>query len=348
MASSSQPEDAAQAAAARRMIEEFVSLRVAHWKTKQRRITNQEVAAQIAALCWDYYSLAENGLGCLLPDREGGYVYVPYDDSREDLPPDILRCAKSLDRWEKDPANSSFILRMDRILEEEVDDKCFWEFLDGGDASGVDFQGKINILAKYRLIKGGVDVSPSHPLNPQFKFAVTLITEFGCAKMQWRYVNWGCSEKEIERCLDATPRTQYRLETVRTRQIRELENIEYPEDAANEAKYLIRELSSQRTVEYEAEWFYFLTGKLDEAPIRLERNHEWKTLKTPNDVKLMKRSSREQGKWPIIARPWEMRHHDLCFAIFKLQQRQLLHAEKVEKAALHVKDKTGEPYFTGG
>jgi hypothetical protein len=49
-----------------------------------------------------------------------------------------------------------------------------------------------------------------------------------------------------------------------------------------------------------------------------------------------------------MKQPWEMRNHDICFASFRLQQRQLLHARQVEKAALMVKDKNGQPYFTGG
>ncbi|KAK3302194.1 uncharacterized protein B0T15DRAFT_505249 [Chaetomium strumarium] len=353
MASASRlDEDTAQAALARQMIEEFISLRIAHWKTKQRRITDREVAAQIAALCWDYDSLPDQGPGCLLPDRQGGYVYVPYDGRREGLPPDILRRALSLDHWEKNPANCPVILQMDKLLEKEVDEKCFWEFLDGGNASGVDFHGKIKILAKYRLMKGGVDgvdVSPSHPRIPQFKFAVTHVTEFGRVKMQWCRLNWGCSEKEIQRCLDAAPKPQYRLDTIRDRLLRELGRIQQPEDAVREAKDLVEELKSDNVVvEYEAEWSYFLTGNLDEATARLEKKREWKALKTPDDVKLMKCSSNEQGRWPIMARPWEMRNHDICFAIFKLQQRQLLHAQQVEKAALNVKDKNGQPYFTGG
>jgi hypothetical protein len=163
------------------------------------------------------------------------------------------------------------------------------------------------MLAKYQLMNGGlhgVDVSPSHPLIPQFKFAITLITEFGCAKMQWRYFDWGCSDKEIQCCLDAAPKTPYRLETVHGRLIRELESIQQPEDAVKEAKDLIQELKSENDVEYEAEWSYFLVNPFDEATTRLARKkkREWKALKTPNDVKLMQRSSREQGKWPILAR----------------------------------------------
>jgi hypothetical protein len=139
-------EDAAQVALAKQMIEAFVSLRIAHWKAKKRIITDGEVAAQIAALGWDYDSLPEQGPGCLLHDREaeGEYVYVPYDDRREGLPPDILQRAIVLDHWERHAANSAVILQMDRLLEKEVDDKCFWEFLDGGDASGVDFHGKVS------------------------------------------------------------------------------------------------------------------------------------------------------------------------------------------------------------
>jgi hypothetical protein len=51
---------------------------------------------------------------------------------------------EKLGRWIKDRKNRPTIFQMDTLLEKYVDEMCFWEFLDGGDASRVDFHGKVS------------------------------------------------------------------------------------------------------------------------------------------------------------------------------------------------------------
>lgn len=110
---------------------------------KQRKMPNRELAAQIVAMCWDHDFLPQAGPGCLMSGCNGGYVYVPYDESREGLPLDFQNRINELERWFKNPANGSVLRKMDKILEKEVNEKCFWEFLDGGNASRIDFHGKV-------------------------------------------------------------------------------------------------------------------------------------------------------------------------------------------------------------
>jgi hypothetical protein len=123
-------------------MEEFISQKVSRWWTKQEKVADKELGAQIVAMSWDYASLPPKGPGCLLPDHKGGYVYVPYDDSREGLPPELEERAAKLDNWFKNPANTPTLRRMDKVLENEVNEKCWWEFLDGGSAARLDFHGK--------------------------------------------------------------------------------------------------------------------------------------------------------------------------------------------------------------
>ena len=123
-------------------MEEFISQKVSRWRAKEEKVPDRNLAAQIIAMCWDYGSLPRKGPGCLLPDHKGGYVYVPYDDSRDGLAPELEERMEKLERWLRDPTNTPALRLMDKILEKEVNEKCFWEFLDGGNASRIDFHGK--------------------------------------------------------------------------------------------------------------------------------------------------------------------------------------------------------------
>jgi hypothetical protein len=157
------------------------------------------------------------------------------------------------------------------------------------------------MLAKYRLMKQGVDVSPDDPLNPQFKFAVTDITEFGHAKMEWRNLNWNCAETEVVKCLEAFSRPLFGPESVLARQLADLATIHHPEDAAKEAQDLASELQARGSVAHEPDWLYFLCNTGDAMVPLAERT--WTPLRRqPNDFKMMKRLSREQGRWAIIIR----------------------------------------------
>ena len=136
-----------------RIIEEFVSQRLLCWMAKKERVPDRSVPAKIVAMCWDFGSLPERGPGCLVANRKGGYVYVPYDDSKEGITPELEARVEKLARWCR--ANHSAVVRMDKMLEKEVAEKCWWEFLDGGNASCVDFHGKASVLCPLRLGDGG-------------------------------------------------------------------------------------------------------------------------------------------------------------------------------------------------
>jgi hypothetical protein len=125
------------------LIQEFISLRIDRWRSKEKEVPDQELAAQLFAMSWDYDSLPPEGPGCLMSGGRTGYLYVPYDDSREGLPPEIEARINMADRWLGNPANAPVLREMDKIMKRQVDDCCFLEFLEGGNASRVDFLGKV-------------------------------------------------------------------------------------------------------------------------------------------------------------------------------------------------------------
>ncbi|KAK4106466.1 hypothetical protein N658DRAFT_502927 [Parathielavia hyrcaniae] len=337
------------------IMEEFVSQRVKRWKARQENVPDRELAAVIGAMCWDNDFLPRRGPGCLLPDGRGGHAYVPYDERREGLPADLQQRIDILNRWVRNPENAPALRKLDKLLEKEVNEKCFWEFLDGGSAERVDFHGKaettdkqIKMLAKYRLMEGGFDVSPHDKRHPHFKFGVSDVNEFGNISMNWRYLNWDCTEGEVLRCLNDYSRSSFSPENVLGRLLRDLDTIHHPEDAVMEAEKLGNELQAPKPVQNEPEWSYFLCG-LDDATIPIE-DITWTSLRlSPNDFKVMKRMSREQSRWPIIFRRSQLRHYQLCFRVHQLQLRQLQYCQEVEKdAALKALDQSGKPYLEGG
>ncbi|KAK4149212.1 hypothetical protein C8A00DRAFT_19071 [Chaetomidium leptoderma] len=288
------------------IMDEFISQRVKRWKAKQVNVPNRELAARIAAMCWDYDSLPGLGPGCLLPDHKGDYVYIPYDDSRDDLPPDPEDRMAMADHWFTNPANTKLLQQADKMLEKQVNDKCFWEFLDGGSAARLDFHGK------------------------------------------WRTLPWSCAENAVVRCLEAFSRPLFTPESTLATHLKRLEIIHGPEDAAKEAQDLANELNSQRPLKDDPEWFYFLCG-VNDATVPMEER-DWQPLRRmPNDFKIMKRNSREVGKWPIIVRSRLLRHYKLCLRVHNLQKRQLEHGKEMGKAAvLGIGGDTGKPYFNEG
>jgi hypothetical protein len=154
-------------------------------------------------------------------------------------------------------------------------------------------------------------VVPSKPLHAQFGFVIGVVTESGRIKKEWRCLDWGCTENEVARALDAFPRDQYPLQRVADRQVRVLESIHGPE--AKEAQDLIQKLRSQEPIKDGSEWSYFLCDA-DKDKICCEA-HQWITLRQPNDVKLMKRLAMERSTWPTIVRVSPLplpRRHLLC------------------------------------
>ncbi len=128
-------------------MEELIEHRISRWWTKQEKVPDARLAAEIVAMCWDFDSLPQRGPGCLLPDHKGGHIYVPYDDSKEGLSPELIAQSEKLDKWIKTPANAPILREMDEVLEKMVDEKCWWEFLgERSNASRVDFHGKASVL----------------------------------------------------------------------------------------------------------------------------------------------------------------------------------------------------------
>ena len=137
-------DDGARELTLRQIMEEMIAQKLRCWRAKQEKITdNNRIAEQIIAMCWggNDRNLTQTP-GCLLQDPQGGYVFVPYDESGDNQSPELKTSTEMLNKALKDKANAGLVRKMDKALEKEVNDKCFWEFIDGGDAARVDFHGK--------------------------------------------------------------------------------------------------------------------------------------------------------------------------------------------------------------
>jgi hypothetical protein len=166
------------------------------------------------------------------------------------------------------------------------------------------------MLAKNRLTQNGlvgVDVSPDNPRNPDFRFAATDINEFGNVRMKWHTFSWNCPEGDIVLALEAYSRPSYTPASVLDTQLKYLEAIHHPENAAKEAEDLAAKLKASQAPKNEPQWLYFLCAQ-DEADVLLEERDWAQMRKQPNDIKMMKRMSREQGKWPVIIRVGSVSH----------------------------------------
>jgi hypothetical protein len=160
------------------------------------------------------------------------------------------------------------------------------------------------MLAKNRLTQNGlvgVDISPNNPLNPDFRFGATDINEFGKVRMKWHSFPWSCPEGDIVLALEAYSRPSYTPASVLDTQLKYLEAIHHPGNAAKEAEDLAAKLKASQAPKNEPQWLYFLCAQ-DEADVLLEERDWAQMRKQPNDIKMMKRMSREQGKWPVIIR----------------------------------------------
>ncbi|KAL2024424.1 hypothetical protein VTK56DRAFT_8235 [Thermocarpiscus australiensis] len=302
---------------------EFVFQRVKRWRTKQKKIRSNQLGLELGEIN------SEEQPGCLLSGNNGGYVYVPYDDDRKDLPPNLRDRILQLERWASNPANSVIMRQVDKLLEDEVSDKCWFEFLDGGDASQVDFHGKVKMLAKYYLMKIGPYLSPEEQPSPQLQFLISDITEFGHVDMKWFNLSWTCTEEEVVERLEGYSCPSYRPETVVPRQLKELECIHHPEGAFNQAQAMIQELLAQRPVENEPSWSYFLC---DNTGHRHIEEQQWIPLGGPKEFRTMKQEARRRGMRPVLIRPWQRRHYTLCKQIQQLQQYQFLYCQQLDRS----------------
>ncbi len=161
---------------------------------------------------------------------------------------------------------------------------------------------QIRMLARNRLVEEfqGVDVFPKDPAIPQFRFAVSDVTEYGNVKMKWRVLNWDCTADAILHTVEAFSRPSYTPEKALAKYLRDLELIHHPEAAAKEAQDLANELKSQQPDQNESTWSFYLCNR-SEVAIPFE-DRTWTPLRKTNDIKLMKRLSREQSRYAIIIR----------------------------------------------
>ncbi|GAB1320461.1 hypothetical protein MFIFM68171_10671 [Madurella fahalii] len=296
----------------------------------------------MGSMCYSWETRRGGQLGCILPDREGGHAFIPYDDDKKGLPGDLLKLTWKLESWAANSLSRPFMLQVDKLLEDEVRDKCL-PYLKNADPSRLDFLEKVRILAKYRLMQESFDALRSNdPRKLAFRFIISEVTEYGHVNMKWDYMDWKCNEEAIAGRLNGSSPPQHDTEALLPRQIRELKRINDPEDGKSEARAMIKELESPKAVENEALWSYFIyDGK--KGSRRMEDQH-WTPLSRASDFSKMKRLARERGQFPVFMRTWHLRFYNVCSRIRQLQERQLQYHNQLYKAAIKA-DPIAKAYF---
>lgn len=159
------------------------------------------------------------------------------------------------------------------------------------------------MLARYRLMEEAtaVDVSSYNPHRPQFRMIMVDITEFGQVKMEWRYLDWHCTEVKFVEALEVFSNPKFCHEAVLGRLLRHLDTIHHPEDLAQKAQSLVEKFKSKGPLKNGPEWKYLLCDDSDLAtPLE---GREWNLLNlSPNVIKMVKRESRETSKSAVIIR----------------------------------------------
>lgn len=123
--------------------DEFVSQQVKRWKAKLERLPRSELPAMVGPMCYSWEGRRGGQLGCTLPDREGGHVFIPYNDDKKGLPADLLQRTWKLESWATNPLSRPFMLQVNKLLQDEVREKCL-PYLKDADPSRLNFVGRVN------------------------------------------------------------------------------------------------------------------------------------------------------------------------------------------------------------
>ncbi|KAK3379481.1 hypothetical protein B0T24DRAFT_717045 [Lasiosphaeria ovina] len=314
-------------AAARQIKEEFVKLRMDSWKSNQIPIENTDQAANIAALGLDSSLVATPGNGCLVPVIGGWRVFVPFDDDAAAAAG--VSVAREFDGrfsemhcWAENLANGATLKEVEGLLDAEIEDKCFWEFLDGGDASRLSFYDKIRLCAQYRLEGSTIYPSVKDPRVNQFKFGVCNIAEYGTTSTTWHYIDWSFTASQMEAVLKAMPRPRFRPQQFIPYQIHQLKSIDRPRYAVKLAWNMISRLAAQ---DLNAEppnrlSYFFARNESDPRPAVYGKMGQIQTL---NDFEMMKQDARRSGAQPVLILTWQRTYFSVWWSISRLKEAAL-------------------------
>ncbi|KAH6624823.1 hypothetical protein B0J18DRAFT_191995 [Chaetomium sp. MPI-SDFR-AT-0129] len=341
--------------------EELISQVLTLWTSHQYPIPDPAIAAEMAAMSWDYDSLPASGPGCLMKltrTQEGEYVYMPYDDNMDGMEEAMVARVEKTAEWMRDPENGAAIRRLDGVLEREVDENCFWELLEqGGGAERVDRIGKVKMLARQRLTqKGGIDVFAYNPRMPFFRVGAIDVTYLGQVKMRWFKFPWDSAEQPIINAVNGFCGTaqnpSFDPAQALASLITQLEAIHHPQPTAQAAEEMIALVQAQGPIQEPAKdgWVYMFSD-WDKLGQPLERMGWTHTEKSLNDIKRLRRLSREKSQWPIFVRPSLLQHYNRCMKLAKLQWSQMQYCHMLEQQALQrggYYSKEEEPYFQQG
>ncbi|KAK3682636.1 hypothetical protein B0T22DRAFT_494309 [Podospora appendiculata] len=300
-----------------RIKEEFISQRIQCWTAKRQPMTEGEITTRYATAT--FVTPKPPGLkpGSLFPSPSGGYVFE-------------LEC------WACDYRNSELLKNIEKLLDEEVEDKCYWEFREGGDVSSLDFRGK------YRLLSNPICAGLDHISGGQFKFGVCKVDSYGYITMVWRYLDRKCTlEDMVDKLKDFSRHSSFQPQRVIHRQLKEIDSIMQHLGAATEVVDLKQELlqfQNEAETENKADglentkWNFFMCNR-ETANLGME-SRSWKALDGLEGFYTLKREAKASGMRPVFVNPWQLRFYKISQSIESMvehqHQRYLQHYNPVD------------------
>ncbi len=122
----------------------FVKERMNRWRLEAETLDEQGLLEKMTQMT--FYSPLSPQPGLIIPNLHGGYEYIPLergDVLRPNIPEDHMAKINQLRLFHNNPSNAQVIKEVEKEMDKEIEEKCFWEFLDDGDASGMGFLTKV-------------------------------------------------------------------------------------------------------------------------------------------------------------------------------------------------------------
>lgn len=130
-----------------RLKDEIITEQINCWKGHAKGFPNP-----VLALMWytSSYKTGEryssNHGAVVVENGSGGatYYWVPFHNG-PDPDPSREERRQSLRTWAADPVHRDHMVKIEELLDREIEERCFWQFLDGGSAAGLTFGKKASI-----------------------------------------------------------------------------------------------------------------------------------------------------------------------------------------------------------
>ncbi|KAK3331953.1 hypothetical protein B0T19DRAFT_397770 [Cercophora scortea] len=333
--------------------EEFINQCIQCWTAKKQPMTESEIITHYAAANFVTPKPPGAKPGSLLPNPSGGYVFVPYDRDPAGIPELLRRRILELECWACDSRNSELLKSVEKLIDEEVQEKCYLEFQEGSDVSSLDFRGKVELCAQYRLLSNHVYAGLDLISGGQFKFGACKVDSYGNITMAWHHLDWKCTLEDMVDKLEAFSRpSSFQPHRVIPGRLKEINSVIQHLEAASGAVDLKQELvqfqcqaeTENNTDEHgNADWKFFMCNRETVNPGMESRS--WKALDGLEGFYSLRREAKRSGMWLVLINPRQLRFYKMSQSIEKLLEYQHQHYVQHHSPADPDSEGLASPYF---